>query len=839
MDSRDDVEQRLTHYFAAARTNIQIDIFMYDDVTQTNGHNIVNFGNASSEGHIGFRSSSSSTCYSTSIGDLPTWQASTYPRKTGWQKLSIKVTSSGVTYYINNTQIRYSSHLTSLTYITLQCGNHGYGNENCWVNFDKLKVTDLSSVFFADSFEYSDPVTLHEWAFYPFGDASSTFTTLLHPADGSRCLLMDSVDDIEQRLNHSFGQPISNIRIELLMYDDVDIQHGFSCISTGTDEQIQHVYIGLRSSLSSAYYSTEILGNWQVTNIPRNTGWQHFALNITPSGIQVFINDKLVRSTTALNSVAWIRLMSGNHGSGNENMIAYFDDVRVSYINLNRSPIANAGPDRIVECLSGSTAPATLNGSQSTDPDNDPLEYTWRENGVVLAGPTMNPISSVSLAVGMHNIELTVDDKKGCSATDQLAINVVAGRYLVLKLKSSAGAGLAGGKAKWADGSWHDIYGETDALGHLACVISNPNFSKIQMTYNQGSIEQTQAQLQVSDSTWQTELVRFELRDHFNMLIQETPGGKLDQGGGYWYSHGCTGTNGFLNVELFARSAAYKFRMTYRYNVAETQYPIVPSGGATVVFKTLDATVRLLDHAANPLPGGNVQLGNGSWFDLGTTDGNGEVHAELFSGSWKFRMNLNGTSQEKIQNISTAVVYQTGKVERDYVYTGTIKASIGGAWRTYWPTAGSAAQLLAGAYLFVYTPDPGGGTQESVEVRTGQTRLIPWGGYSIAKGLPEDMAGNDVQSPATFALQQNYPNPFNPTTHISFQLPSGQPVLLNIYNSQGQLVRTLIDETLNPGTHSVPWNGFDQAGHQVAAGLYVYILRAGEFAATRKMLYIR
>jgi hypothetical protein len=52
-------------------------------------------------------------------------------------------------------------------------------------------------------------------------------------------------------------------------------------------------------------------------------------------------------------------------------------------------------------------------------------------------------------------------------------------------------------------------------------------------------------------------------------------------------------------------------------------------------------------------------------------------------------------------------------------------------------------------------------------------------------------------------------------------------------------VRTLINETMNPGTHSVSWNGLDHSGRQVAAGLYVYTIRAGEFTATRKMAYIR
>lgn len=105
--------------------------------------------------------------------------------------------------------------------------------------------------------------------------------------------------------------------------------------------------------------------------------------------------------------------------------------------------------------------------------------------------------------------------------------------------------------------------------------------------------------------------------------------------------------------------------------------------------------------------------------------------------------------------------------------------------------------------------------------------------------LEKQVAAADQAVPIEFALQQNYPNPFNPTTQISFQVPSSQFVLLNIYNSQGQLVRTLINETMNPGTHSVSWNGLDHSGRQVAAGLYVYTIRAGEFSATRKMAYIR
>ncbi len=91
--------------------------------------------------------------------------------------------------------------------------------------------------------------------------------------------------------------------------------------------------------------------------------------------------------------------------------------------------------------------------------------------------------------------------------------------------------------------------------------------------------------------------------------------------------------------------------------------------------------------------------------------------------------------------------------------------------------------------------------------------------------------------PTRFALHQNRPNPFNPTTLISFDLPQASTVSLEIHNILGQKVETLIDNAyLNPGQHQVEWNS-GRRGH--SSGVYFYILRAGDFVETRKMMLIK
>jgi hypothetical protein len=93
--------------------------------------------------------------------------------------------------------------------------------------------------------------------------------------------------------------------------------------------------------------------------------------------------------------------------------------------------------------------------------------------------------------------------------------------------------------------------------------------------------------------------------------------------------------------------------------------------------------------------------------------------------------------------------------------------------------------------------------------------------------------------PARFALHQNLPNPFNPSTRISFELGAPCRATLAVYDVSGKLVRTLLDETLAPGVHSIEWDGRAERGKAASSGMYFYKLRAGSFTETRKMVLLR
>ncbi|MBC7186784.1 MAG: Ig-like domain-containing protein [Calditrichaeota bacterium] len=93
--------------------------------------------------------------------------------------------------------------------------------------------------------------------------------------------------------------------------------------------------------------------------------------------------------------------------------------------------------------------------------------------------------------------------------------------------------------------------------------------------------------------------------------------------------------------------------------------------------------------------------------------------------------------------------------------------------------------------------------------------------------------------PAKYALSQNYPNPFNPVTTIRYELPAAGRVTVKVYNIYGQLVRTLVDEQVAAGYHTLLWDGRDEYGQAVSSGVYYYRMVSGTFVETRKMALLR
>jgi hypothetical protein len=93
--------------------------------------------------------------------------------------------------------------------------------------------------------------------------------------------------------------------------------------------------------------------------------------------------------------------------------------------------------------------------------------------------------------------------------------------------------------------------------------------------------------------------------------------------------------------------------------------------------------------------------------------------------------------------------------------------------------------------------------------------------------------------PTVYALSQNFPNPFNPTTTIEYSIPQAGNVDLVIYNLAGQKVRTLINEHQAASYNKVVWDGKNDMGESVGAGMYFYKLVSGNFNKIQKMTLIK
>jgi hypothetical protein len=92
------------------------------------------------------------------------------------------------------------------------------------------------------------------------------------------------------------------------------------------------------------------------------------------------------------------------------------------------------------------------------------------------------------------------------------------------------------------------------------------------------------------------------------------------------------------------------------------------------------------------------------------------------------------------------------------------------------------------------------------------------------------------------ALINNYPNPFNPSTTIHFTVGNGfirSAVKIDIYNIKGQKIRSLLNENLKSGNHSIVWNGKDDLGNECSSGIYFYLMKTNDFTSAKRMLLLK
>lgn len=146
-----------------------------------------------------------------------------------------------------------------------------------------------------------------------------------------------------------------------------------------------------------------------------------------------------------------------------------------------------------------------------------------------------------------------------------------------------------------------------------------------------------------------------------------------------------------------------------------------------------------------------------------------------------------------------------------------------GKWQTAGYLNGAGTSVAANHYSFTDVPDEPGDYQ----YRLKQIDLDGSFSYSAISQVSVTKTGENV-------LIQNYPNPFRSSTNIVFTLKDQSPVIIKIYNSLGEEIQTLVNETRNAGKHQIQ---FDT--ERLTSGVYYYKITAGNYSDVKKMLINR
>ena len=99
--------------------------------------------------------------------------------------------------------------------------------------------------------------------------------------------------------------------------------------------------------------------------------------------------------------------------------------------------------------------------------------------------------------------------------------------------------------------------------------------------------------------------------------------------------------------------------------------------------------------------------------------------------------------------------------------------------------------------------------------------------------------GDDRIVPKKIILYPAFPNPFNPVTEIGYELPNDIYVSIVIYDIKGNNIKYLVNTKQAAGFRSVRWNATNNLGAPVSAGMYIYMIQAGGFSQTRKILLLK
>ena len=234
-------------------------------------------------------------------------------------------------------------------------------------------------------------------------------------------------------------------------------------------------------------------------------------------------------------------------------------------------------------------------------------------------------------------------------------------------------------------------------------------------------------------------------------------------------------------------------------------------GSFGTIFKTTNGGVSWLSQispTSNDLLSVNF-INNNTGFAVGDF----ETIIKTTNGGTNWTLVSSGTgnklySVDFVDNVTGWVVGVSGKI---------IKTTNGG-------TSWTSQSILFGHVLrsVIFIDNNIGWTVGSAILKT-TTGGEPVGVWNISSGIPMN-----------FELSQNFPNPFNPSTNIAFLVSKYSNVKINVYDSQGKEVVTLLNERLSAGSYRVD---FDGTGY--SSGIYFYKMETEDFVQTKSMVLLK
>jgi hypothetical protein len=487
--------------------------------------------------------------------------------------------------------------------------------------------------------------------------------------------------------------------------------------------------------------------------------------------------------------------------------------------------VANAGQDTTAECSSSAGAEVTLDGSGSTDPDNDSLTFTWREEGNVIAGPTANPTVEVALGFGEHIVELTVDDGQGGIDTDEVVIRVVdtTAPTVVALLIPQVGTDEGVYRVRC---NVSDVCDSTPQLLHLD--INSISVSDGQLvTLRAGDEFKYRTVNGMLEMQGNRLILRCTAQDASeNIGIGQTTPVVTARGKGFW-------------AHQFRSSSSAQFDGDVLSSETEdgvTYFRTMPKGadrGHSVADSVHEPTQNLIAY-------------------LNT------IRNEFEAFDWLIDERVGEDNYERISNNVSALLAATGKSMRLKAECHVLALLLDlAANRLARNTVVSPDDLLLDAldYLLPVLTDSSASKNDLERVKDiadaisngellADADLIP--GDSLPGLLVTGERVSEIEKkptsaplPREFAVSQSYPNPFNPMATITYALPTEGKVTIEIYDIVGRKVVTLLDATEQAGYHSVVWYGEDTTGNSVASGVYFCRVQFGNKADVKKMILLR